>query len=523
MAHFKQRPDHDTLQITQLCERFRRADRAWGGGAGFLTPQSAADTAALLAAGAVVESVGSGVYATAALLQAACPAASFVGKTASVGSAAPYTEYVSNGSAWLPVASFATDPLTGMVAMINPINGSAMPLGPYSAKNFVGTRIMTATGQGGFAQSGANYTWSLACAVPAAFTAIRLILQNNLLVPVTGVTACASVGGTASDLTNNAGTFTNATFAGASSVSLAAAPVAGNPSLTVSDWIPITSTPRVDGGTLPLVYVRCMTPLANTNAPLNGMGVGVTGWATKSDGLIWAWRFQSGDFVTTPSGMTGSTDPSSSPIVGIQYLSAAGAILSVATFGDSITSAYLATIPGDSWGHRAVASYAKGTSYANAGWAGQSTAQILVRAQVYIPLLKPSHAFYPLFSPNDGTPTAAIITAAYMRSLQFVDLCRQNGVYPIVWSGLPRTTDATNTASSYTNGQDDLRKGLNNAFAAIGVEFCDMAAAMSDTTALGTASKWVSAAATVEGLHPSNSGNDLMAAKALATLSKFAA
>jgi hypothetical protein len=46
-----------------------------------------------------------GVYATTTALQAAFPAAANTGKEALVGSAAPYTEYVSNGATWQPRAT----------------------------------------------------------------------------------------------------------------------------------------------------------------------------------------------------------------------------------------------------------------------------------------------------------------------------------------------------------------------------------------------------------------------------------
>ena len=429
------------------------------------------------------------------------------------------TAQATGGSA----VQFLTDANNAPVAAQG-TNGVKRVIGPYAAKNFVGTRILAGASQNGFGLSATNYTWSLQCALPTDFMAVRLVLQNGLTSAITGVTACASVGGTSTDRVNNAGAWVNATFSGASSVTLPAATVTTDPTITTSDWVPLASIARVDGGTLPLLYVRCLTPAANTQAPLNGLGVAITGWATKADGLIWAWRFQSGDFVTTPSGMTGSSDPSASPIVGVQYLARDGAILSVAAFGDSIISAYSSTIPGDGFVSRAVSSYGKGASVANMGWTGQTTDKFLIRAQRYIPAFRPSHAMYFVYSPNDGAaPTAAIIAAQHARALQFVDLCRQYGTYPILCTGLPRTTDSTDTVSSYSNAQDDLRKAFNNKVATLGVEVCDLATAISNSTALGTASLWVSAAATLDGLHPSESGNDLLAAKALTTLNQFAA
>ena len=407
------------------------------------------------------------------------------------------------------------DPVTGGNELFS---GGKKILSAQTTRNFVGTRILTSGIQGGFATAAAAYTWSLQIGLPVDFAAVRLVFLNGITSDITGVTACASAGGTLSDRNNNAGTWTNATFAGAASTTLPLAAGTTDPTITVSDWIPVTSIARVDGGTTRLVYVRAYIPGSNANVSLMGFGASTANWNSKADGYTWCPRYQIGDFVTTPSGMTGSSDPISSPIAGIQYISKAG-VLHYLAFGDSITNSAQTTIRGESFAFRATRD--AGFTLGAFGADGQTTAQILARAQRIIPVLRPTHAMYPIFTPNDGAPTATTTAAQFARALQFVDLCAQNGVVPILWTGLPKTTDITNATASWSIGQDDLRKALNNAFANIGIELMDMAAVMSDTTAPGVASKWASASLLYDGTHPNDAGQEAMRAVAALSLAKY--
>lgn len=409
-------------------------------------------------------------------------------------------------------------------AALGVTNGSGIINTAQTTKCHIGTRIVCGTPQGVWAPgANADYTWSTMMALPDSFVAIRLVMMNDSTSTIAGVKACASVGGDATKMVNQGGTFTNFTFSGAATVTLAAG-TSTSPAITLSDWLPLASTARTDGGSLPLVYVRALTPSTNANSiPLIGLGLAWSGWETKSDGLVFATRFQNADGVGTPANMTeaGATDPSGSPVVGVQYLTTAGSV-SIAFFGDSITSGYTATIPGDSWCHKAIAGLGARYSCANLGASGQTTTQCLTRAQVYIPTMRPYMAFFPAFSPNDGTPTAAITNTAAANALQFIDLCRQYGTIPVIINGLPKTTDNTNATSSYTNGQDDFRKTLNSSLSGYGVTVVDFATPLSNSTALGTASKWSAASATVDGTHPSDTGFTSMATIAASTIQGFA-
>lgn len=406
---------------------------------------------------------------------------------------------------------------------LSPIARSLSNLYPIT-KNYIGTRLMALEAQGTYATSGSNSTWSLQCAVPDDFVAVRVILANHHTADITGVTCCASSGGTATDRVNNAGTWTTGTFNnGSATGTLPLAASTADPTLTVSDWINVRSVARADGGSYKLAYVRIMVPgAANAAIPMHGFGSAMTAWRGKSDGMEWAWTIQTGDFVTTPSGMTGASDVHNCCIVGVQYLTKNGATISNAFFGDSITSGTGATIPGNNWGHRASTSYGIHAAAANCGIAGQTMLQVLTRAKRYIPLLKPTHVWLPTFSPN-GTPISAVVAnQQYMQIMQVVDLCRQYGATIIFWSGCPRATSSANTASYYSNSDDDFRKNLALSLGAIGVTLCDIAAVMSDTNVLGTASKWSSSAATADGIHPSEAGYVTMAAAALATMHQLA-
>lgn len=80
-----------------------------------------------------------GPYATTTLLEAAYPAAANVGKTAYVGAAAPYTEYISNGSVagWKAVTTYVMDANNNVSSIILP-SGVAVSI-PAMTFHGVGT------------------------------------------------------------------------------------------------------------------------------------------------------------------------------------------------------------------------------------------------------------------------------------------------------------------------------------------------------------------------------------------------
>jgi lysophospholipase L1-like esterase len=414
-----------------------------------------------------------------------------------------------------------TNPLTGGATGLDV--GGKQPFARSLQPNFVATRVLSGQANN-FPTGGTNYTWSLQIAVPHDFVAVRLVLSSAVLADITGLTAAVSVGGTLSDRVNNAGTWTPALFNESATGTIPAATSGAEPNVVVTDWVPVESVPRADGGVNRLVYLRLNTNTTNPNLTINGFGSGGSGgialWNNKSDGFTWCSRFQVGDFVASPSGMTAATEPQQTPIAGIQYMTR-GPISNVLAFGDSITQCVQTTVPGDSWAYRALRD--KGLPLGAFGWDGQSSAVYLARAKKVIPVLRPTHAFYPVFSPNDGILTATVMTAQVNRALQFAELCKQNECTPIFWTGLPRTTNASNTASFFTVAQDAFRKRVNKAFTDSGYFVADIGGALSDTTDMATASKWASTAyLTLDGIHPNDTGHEAMAAVVSPVLAKLA-
>jgi hypothetical protein len=409
-------------------------------------------------------------------------------------------------TAAVPVTA-ETNPLTGGKAIAS---GAVTVSRPWevSARTYgnVGTRCAVMVNTPSFSLSATTYTWSLAIAIPADAIAVQIIALNAQAATVTGVTGSVSVGANKADMLNNAGSWTAATWSGSSTVTLPTG-TAALPVLTISDWVPVTplaSTFSSSAGLpLQMCYARIATPAANASVSLAGYGASSAAWETIADNNVRGVRFQAGDFVASPSGMTGSTNPQSAPVVGVRYMTKSANVMDVMLLGDSIEYGFGPAILGNSWGHMACnALSTPGRSiYScnNHGYSGQNTSAILARALNVIPQFKPSIVIFPAFSPNDGAPTQAIINTQIYNIRRITELCLANGAVPMVIEGLPKTTNATNVASSYTAPQDALRTELNALSAAGALIYVRHGVGNGASPEL-----WRSAADTSDGTHPSD-------------------
>ena len=371
-----------------------------------------------------------------------------------------------------------------------------------------------------FAQSGNTYTWCLAVAIPADAIAVQLVAANAVTSAITGVSGAVSIGGTKTELLNNAGTWTAATWGSASTVSLTAG-TTDTPAFTLSDWIPITPSVTTftgsEGLALQMCYARIATPSANANVSLLGCAVASSsGWVTSVDEQVMALRYQIGDFVATPTGMTGSSNPANAPIVGVRYITASKNCVQVMALGDSIEFGAGLTPVGYTWGHIACNNLStdKIYSFINHGYSGQTTTKMLARARVVIPQFRPNVVFLPAFSPNDGTPTQAIINTQIYNIRMMAQLCLDNGALPIILEGLPKTTNSSNVASSYTAGQDALRTALNAMHASGAIVYVRHGLGNGASPEL-----WGSASYTSDGTHPSDAGVAIITANVQAAIS----
>lgn len=371
-----------------------------------------------------------------------------------------------------------------------------------------------------FAQSGNTYTWNLAVAIPADAIAVQLVAANAVTSDVTGVSGTVSIGGTKTELLNNAGAWTAATWAGASTVSLTAG-TTDNPAFVLSDWVPITPSTTTftssAGLALQMCYARIATPSANANVSLLGAAVASsTGWVTSVDEQVMALRYQIGDFVATPTGMTGSSNPANAPIVGVRYITASKNCVQVMALGDSIEFGAGLTPAGYAWGHIACNNLSadnKIYSFLNHGYSGQTTTKMLARARVVIPQFKPNIVILPAFSPNDGTPTQAIINTQLYNVRMMAQICLDNGALPIILEGFPKATNASNVASSYTAGQDALRTTLNTLHQDGAIVYVRHGLGNGASPEL-----WGSASYTSDGIHPSDAGVAIIAAAVQAAI-----
>lgn len=401
----------------------------------------------------------------------------------------------------------------GGVHVSDPWDAAAKKLG------HIGVRSVCHVNTPSFSLSATTYTWHLFCAIPADAIAVQIIALNGQASTVAGVTGAVSIGATKTEALNNAGAWTAATWAGAGTVTLPTSSSA-NPAFTLSDWIPITPAASAfnssSGLPLQMCYARIMTPASNTSVSLAGYSGSSWAWESIADNNVRGVRFQSGDFVTTPTGMSGASDPQNAPIVGIRYLTATANAVNVMFLGDSIEFGTGPTITGNSFGHLACTALSKNNrvySVSNFGIPGQTTAQILARAEVVIPQFKPSIVVFPAFSPNDGAPNQATINTQLFNIRMISDLCLKNGAFPIVIQGTPKATSSDNTTSSYTTPQDALRTALNAMHASGAIVYVPHGVGNGASPEL-----WSSPSLTADGIHPSDAGAAIMSANLQAAI-----
>ena len=373
-------------------------------------------------------------------------------------------------------------------------------------------------------------TFEATIATAADFDAVRIILAvsqtatSDAVTPTVGVSA-ASV----SDLTDASmigATWTNGTFGGASTTTLPPAVTNLRRSFVVSDWIPVASVARTDGGTLSLAVVRAFVSNGTTgNIETRGItSIPTTNWATHPSGRIWRDLSKTGNYATSnqssmyPSVTTAIT---ASPILAIQYL-ARGKVVSMMGFGDSITEGQQGTYYGAGPGFSSAVNLSPGGSgadgsgiayeWADLGWSGQSMSSVMnntidaVAANIIPPF---SLVFFPSGSPNNFlTPNPLTITSAMIQTMRGnlgVAMAQVSSVRaePIIWTWLP-----SNTSVHAYGATDALRVAYNNTIrnlASYGRIVVDADSAIAGAPD-GTTQIQMNASYTSDGLHPNDAG-----------------
>jgi len=383
-----------------------------------------------------------------------------------------------------------------------------------------------------------NRTYQRVMTAEAPFSAVRVLVgnadpANAALISAGGV----GVTGASADINPSTGVMVAVTWDGATSVTIPAAAAASRPTLRWSDWMPLSSIARTDGGTLPLLIARVDPSTSALAFSANFMGTSSGYWASGNAAL--AGRFDassrgSNGLATSAAGWSVTAFFATSPIIAVEYRAAVPQV-SMAVFGDSIAEGSALTAETFSQFHRAayqVSTPSVPLVVSNHSRAGETTLTYFQRALDYL-LLKdaagqfvnsPTALAYNISSPNDGDMTASVALAAKNRAYRVMDLCAQRGVIFMPVSAIPRT-NAGNTLPGYTD--DTIRQALNAEFMAlsgpniISINFGGVLQSVS------TPSLFASGTYTTEGIHATDAAVDVgvtgAVLPALQTLAAYAA
>ena len=386
-------------------------------------------------------------------------------------------------------AQIATDAAGNVSGLAGP-GGAKVPLS--KRKNIITQRLFgegSPNGMTNNTQAGstlANNTWQVKITAEADFDAVRVIYLNHMANTVVVSASVAATETAATDTTSNisdpvvGGTayavvdsatdaygFRSVTWAGASSITAAAAATPTGqipntpampyviPSISTSDWIPLRSVPRADGGTLPLCILRFYI-----DGAVNAFGYTADSGkyplmrtpTAANRGRIIQMGNIGNNGVTNPAFKPSSLGTTALPFA-IQFRCRRRGV-TVMTVGDSITENNgLVADRLSSWGHRACADLSTADmpiSHVNNGCSAMPTTTFWQHGKQMLSAIKPDIAVYSVWSPNNQPFTDAALTRYKVTNMlaqaqDFVDYCQQNGVTPILLTGIPYTSMTAST------------------------------------------------------------------------------
>jgi lysophospholipase L1-like esterase len=316
------------------------------------------------------------------------------------------------------------------------------------------------------------------------------------------------------------------------------------PAMVYSDWMPVKSTPRADGGTLPLLIYRINVVSGTTSYV--GSTTAMETPSASNQGRIFQGLFltdASGVYVTTPQTWTptpGGGLNRSDMTVGIDYMPTSGVGVNVMYVGDSITQSTNVSDISTYWGRRACNALSDELGFAvgatNFGASTQTTETYLNSFLLTVDQVNPQVVVYSAFSPNDNgsfgdlTSVAGakyLFLLAKVRLMRLLSECKKRGIVPIIWTGIP-TPSTRIPASSIGVQVNALFKAYNAEVLAIaaaqGAWGVDMFAAMTDggagdaTYGIDRIPDSLGAEAYPNGLHPDDGGAEAMKAALLPVL-----
>lgn len=407
--------------------------------------------------------------------------------------------------------------------------GLLLPTSILKPSNVIGHKLF---GLASFtANSVLNRTWQHKFCLEADFDAIQLVYYNHQPNDITNATAIVAatetastgstnnisqpiVGGTAytnKDDTAEAYGWRSVTWSGAASPTLPAG-TAAIPTITTSDWIPIQSVPRADGGIGRLLLVRVYI-----NGSVNQFTAVSTGQidaamrtasAANRGRTLQVASYDSGDAVGTQT-----NSPTALGTIGLAIgvnIRTRGVGLSVMSVGDS--TAQCVTLVADklsSWAFRACADVSTEefpVTYINHGQSSVNSAAYQARALEGAAIWQPGAIVFQALSPNDTSTNIGTFRyenlARMARLQQLLSYCQSNRIALIVNTGFPKNYSSTIDAERI-NFNTRLRE-----MAARGhILLCDMDSVLSDGA---TPARIRSAFNYGDDIHPNEAGVEAM-------------
>lgn len=346
-----------------------------------------------------------------------------------------------------PPALIATDPNTGGIAgLYDPASGQTRSI----------VRRGTASVQKPFSYAGQSVgvgtTLVTQHAADDSFYAVQLIYGNWSGSTYDVTTARVSPTPTHQDLGSTT-TWTNVTFP---SATCPAGSGSGNdivPGMMASNVIPVVSVARTDDTTKkPLLQCRSYYAGAASAGQVGASDFANFNASAAANGYQYASRSPAGDQTAT---FTASQNPVEAGTwvapMAVKFFYNVRTVM-LASVGDSLTKGHLSTGSATGWPIRAAAALSNANlrvTDGNFGWTGQTHAASMAIAKQVISVVRPDVLTFCAWSPNDaaaGSQTQAIFDAGWSRTLEILELCRQNNIIPVVV-----TSGAWNSLSAAEN------------------------------------------------------------------------
>lgn len=299
------------------------------------------------------------------------------------------------------------------------------------------------------------------------------------------------------------------TVSGSTTITIPAGSVA-NPTFLYSDWMPLSSVDRVDGGKFPLLMVRLGASSANpmSYVPLTDNATAALVRASAAPHEYYALA-QGVDGISAPANFTstwtGTPDNQFQRVIGVEVMTR-GQAQTIMFAGDSIMlGTGSAAGAKDSYGHKAFAAIAAelpNIGYANISYPGGTSTFYSTLATAQLANIVPSIAVYAPESPNDSV-TAGVTMDEKLRATKFVEACNAAGTQAIFVTPAP----------CYVAGaQETARLAMVEWIKNSGVPYIDLHSIWYDAT--NSAQKFWKAEYYNDGTHPNEAGH--LAAVALA-------